>query len=609
MNAQNAVNSTLAMAMTSAIAFCQQAGPQIVTTRAEGFAAILAVPSPLLELRLAHRDVTRLELRGGTPGAPAHIALGRERNGPPATGSGSFDSHGCFSIAVDLATFAGDTFVGQGFAAAPGFDGWQLLASNGLQVEVPVLAPATPIADFSLLRIELDPHHGEAAWQELTARDFVGALDILLDSPGDSILAKVQGKLLVVVPGTPIQLGGSVGYSAQISRDGDDYLVAIGAEVAVLCGVKATKGVGMEGGVSLGADQIHRFHSPAEVARGLFGIAMQQVLPNVLAAANSENLAKVRHLRATVANLFAAGEALRNRRVCRLPAVERALDAALGAARLAYGRARRVGDFFEHLASQLVAEAEFVRRHVDGTEMRIASTGEVSLEIGGKKLGGTIGAELGGKASGGYQLTVRTFQTYGEEPARVELAAAHSISAAFAAGVELGELTDGDDMALGRGIEVSLKVSRGLQQVWERHHGELRRAGTTVVITRELGLPGFGRKTTFACDAVQLAGHGLEAVTAAIDRDAGATLGALAGIEVAVTVQDRRIKALKPEFGVENTGITAKIGGEFSWSDCGPQRGTVWSLQQVVERLADVEARRAEVAELMKQLRGLAQQD
>lgn len=608
MNVQTAANATLAMAMMSAVALCQQASPQVVTTRAEGFAAIVAVPNPLLELRLAQRDVTRLELRGGTPGAPAHIALGRQRNGPPATGSGSFDSLGCFSIEIDLATFAGDTFVGQGFATAPGFDGWQLLASNGLQVEVPVLAPVPPIADFSLLRIELDPCHGEAAWQELTAHDFVGALDILLDSPGDSLLAKIQGKLMVVVPGTPIQLGGSVGYSAQISRDGDDYLVAIGTEIAALCGVKATKGVGVEGGVSLGADQLHRFNSPAEVARGLFGIAMQQALPNVMASASSENLAKVQRLRATVANLFAAVEALRNRRVCRLPAAERVLDAALGAARLAYGRARRTGDFFEHLASKLVAEAEFVRRHVDGTEMRIASQGEVSLEIGGKKLGGTIGAELGGKANGGYQLTVRTFQDYGEATARVELLAAHSISTSFAAGVKLGDLTDDDTVALGRGIEVSLKVSRGLQQVWERRHGELQHAGTSIVITRELGLPGFGRKTTFACDAAQLAGHGLDAVNAAIDRDAGATLGALAGIEVAVAVQDRRIKALKPEFGVENSGITSKIGGEFSWSDCGPQRGTVWTLQQVVERLADVEARGAEVVELVAQLRLLAQQ-
>ncbi len=610
MNAQHTVNTMFATVLCATVAFCQQPAAEVVTARAAGFSAIAALPDTLLELRLAQRDTTRLELRGGAPGTPAQIALGRQRDAMPAIGSGTFDSFGCFSIDVDLAGYAGSTFVGQGFAAAPALGGgWQLLASNGLEVEVPALASPAPIADFSLLRIELDPRHGDAAVQNITAGDFVGTLDVLLNSPGDALLAKVQGKVMVVVPSTPIQVGGSVGYTAQISRDGDDYLVAIGAEVAVLCGVKACKGVGVEGGVSLGADQIHRFQSPAEVARGLFGLALQQALPNVMAAASSENLAKVQRLRAHVANLFAAVEALRSRRVCRLPALERALDAALGAARFAYLRARRVGDFFEDLASKLVDEAEFVRRHVDGTEVRVASTGEVSLELGGKKLGGTIGAELGGKASGGYQLTVRTFQACGEEVMRVELTAQHSIAMAFAAGVKLGDLTENNSSALGRSIEVSMKVSRGVQQVFERRHGELERTGTSIVIVRELGLPGFGRKTTFSFDALQLAGQGLAAVTAAIDRDAGASLGALAGIEVALSVQDRRIAALKPEFGVENTGVTAKVGGEFSWADCGPQRATVWSLSQVVERLADVEARAAEVAEFVRQAAEIAQQN
>ncbi|MCA8967337.1 MAG: hypothetical protein KDC48_20820, partial [Planctomycetes bacterium] len=123
MNTQNTAKKMLVVAMTAAAGLCQQPAPQVVAARAAGFAAVAATQNPLLELRLAGRETTRLELRGGTPGAPAQIVLGRQRDASPAGGSGFFDGFGCFSVEVNLAAYAGGTFVGQGFAVAPALDG------------------------------------------------------------------------------------------------------------------------------------------------------------------------------------------------------------------------------------------------------------------------------------------------------------------------------------------------------------------------------------------------------------------------------------------------------------------------------------------------------
>ncbi len=617
MTTQTILRAKITLAVLASAAVCQEPAPTTSTSRFEGFCDMVATCSPLLELRLAdHVRPARLELRGGAAGAPARIAMSEHLGGTREFGAGAFDADGCFVLPVELERFVGGAFVCQGFEAAIADDGsWMLRASNGLRVAVeqPVCKPVAiePTsgveADFSLLRIELGAWRGDEALAEVRALDFVGALGVALNSHGDQLAAKISGKVMVVVPGTPVQVGGAVAYTAKIARDGDEYLVAIGQEVAVLCGVKATSDIGAEGGVSLGGDQIYRFGSPGEVARGLFGIALQQVLPGLVDAARGENLAKVRRLRSNMAALVAALDRLRARRTLRLPAAEAALDSALGAVVLAHARLRRVGDVLERTAGRLVEEARFVRDHTDGAELRVAANGELSLKVGGKKCGDRIGAELGGKLAGGYQVVVRLFQEYGAEPSRVEVTLANVVGGSFAAGIKLGSLVDNNEKALGRGFEVSQKVTRGLLSVYERQGQEFAEPVRSIVIKREFALLGYGRETVVAFDLAELGTSAVAILFAALDGDAGASLQSLAAVKVALAVQDKVTFALKPEFGVENTSLTVKFGAESTWSDCGPLRTAERTLAEVVERLLDVEARAAEVQDLVQQVLELPQ--
>ena len=616
MHATKMSTLTGALALMAAVALAQSPDRSAKSSRCEGFPDTPAVPSALLELRLArHGDVASLELRGGAPGSLATIAIAESIAAPPTFGRGVFDADGCFATAVAPERLRSGTFVAQGYGIGKDLQGSVAVqASNGLCVQfaepapTPAPAPDAPApaaADFSLLRIELDASRSALVKNEVLARDFVGALGTALNSHGDTLLVKVSGKVMIAVPATPVQVGGSVTYSAKIARDGDDYLVAIGEDVAVLCGVKAAKDVGVEGGVALGADQIHRFASPAEVARGLLGIALQQALPGALAAASGENLARVRQLRQRIDALVAAIEQLRARRLFHDAAVEHALDGALNALAVVHARTRRIGDVLDRAAGWVVDEAQFVRDHVDGAELRVSATGEISLKIGDKKCGGRVGAELGGKVNGGYQVTVRTFQGYGEEPRRVEVLATHAVGGSFAAGAKLGSLAEDNDRAFGRGFEISQKTTRGLRTVFTRQGADFGPPQTSIVIKREFGLLGFGRETTIEFDAAQLGTAGADALAALFDGQQVAALSALLPVIAHVSVQDKLTLALKPEFGVEDAELTAKVAAEGSWTDCGPQRSADLSLASVLEQLLDVERTAAEVGQLVREVLAL----
>lgn len=620
MNPDKMLKLTCALVLSAAAGLSQVPqtdSPRTTTTRFDGFPGLPAVRSALLELRLVDRgNPASLELRGGVPGSLATVAVAGSIAEAPTLERGVFDAGGRFALAVGLGRFPASQFVCQGFGAVLDLEGrWTMQASNGLHVDLtdPALVPPTgPVAgitaDFSLLRIELDePGHGRQAVDRVLAKDFVGALGTALNSHGDALQAKIGGKVMICVPSTPVQVGGSVAYSAKIVRDGSDYLVGIGAEVAVLCGVKATKDIGVEGGVTLGSDQIYRFGSPAEVARGLFGIALQQALPGALEVLRGENLAKVRELRRHIAGLVAALERVRARRTFRGPALEWALDNALRTIIVVHGRLSRIGDALDRAAGWLVDEAQFVRNHTDGAELRCSITSEASLKIGDKKCGDRIGAEFGGKVNGGYQLTVRMFQGYGEEPQRVEVLAAHAIGGSFAAGLKIGSLVDKNEKAFGRGFEISQKTTRGVRTVFARQGDGFGTPQVAIVIKREFGLLGFGRETTIEFDAAELGAVGSAALTALFDGQPEQALSPLMSITAHVSVQDKITMALKPEFGVENTALTAKVAAEFAWSDCGPQRQADLSLATVLERLLDVERTAAQVQELVQQVLALPQ--
>jgi hypothetical protein len=289
----------------------------------------------------------------------------------------------------------------------------------------------------------------------------------------------------------------------------------------------------------------------------------------------------------------------------KLPALERALDAALRAVVAVHSACRRVGDKLDRVAGWLCDEAQFVRDHVDGAEMRCSLRGEVSLKIGDKKLGDRVGAELGGKANGTWLVTVRMFQAYGQEPNRVEVLGAHAIGGSFAAGIKLGSLVDNNERAFGRGFEIAQKTTRGLRTVFERIGGDLRATQSFVVIKREFGLLSFGRETAIELDVAELGPAGAEVLLAVIDGDVGAALGTLASIRANVAVQDKLTLALKPEFGVENTGLTAKVFAECSWADCGPLRSTEMSVADVIERLSDPQRIVADVEQLVQDVLAL----
>jgi hypothetical protein len=589
--------------------------PTTAVTRCAGFQDPLATPSALLELRLVGTAAApTLEVRGGTPGMPALIAVADSVQAPPIVGHGVFDAEGRFGERVDLGAWLGRSFVCQGYSGAWQLDGrWTMQSSNGLCVQVldPAREPGPaqpnplqdPNPDFSLLRIQLDAPHVDAVKNEIAARDLVGVLGAALNSDGDTLQAKVSGKVLVAVAGVPVQLGGSVAFEAKIARDSDDYLVSVGEEVAVLAGVKASKDVGVEGGVMLGADEIYRFASPAEVARGLLGIALQQAMPVALDAARGENLAKVRQLRRQIDMLVNALDRLRSLRLFRNHALEAGIDAALGAVVAAHARLHRIGDLLDRVAGWVVDEARFVRDHVDGSETRIGVSCEVTVKLGSKSCG-MIGAELGGKLAGGYQATVRTFQHFGEEAQRIEVLLAHVGGGSFGATAKFGGLADDNERAFARGFEISQKVTRGLRTVLVREHGAFV-PHTSIVIQREFGLLAFGRTTTFEVDVAQLGAAGRELVAALVDGDPAEAALTLLGVTAHATVQDRLTMALKPEFGIENPELTAKVSGEFSWADCGPKREALLSLANVIERLADVDRTRSELRQLVQDVLAL----
>jgi hypothetical protein len=340
-----------------------------------------------LELHVASAP-GRLDLRGGIPGRPAVLALAADAGGVPHLAHGTFDAQGRCSLPVDLERWHGRSFVAQAGTVLRGIDGRDVAAaSHGLQVRVERAAvqelPAAAgglAPDFSLLRIELPPKRGEAAWQQVQDGDFTGALATTLNSSGDTLLAKVGGKVMIPIVSV-VSLGGSISFSVKIARDGEEYLVSVGQEVAVLCGVKATDDIGVEGGVSLGADEIYRFGSPGDVARGLRALALQQALPGVMNAARGENLARLQAARKLVQGLRSELARVDASRAAR-PFVRAAVRLALAAAEKTFAFGRRIGDRLEQAAGWLVTEAQFVRDAADGTEVRLARTGEVSLQVG-----------------------------------------------------------------------------------------------------------------------------------------------------------------------------------------------------------------------------------
>lgn len=592
-------------------------GPwQVSSVRDHGFASIPALRSELLELRLNEAtSPATLEVRGGEAGHGACLAVAPDAGTMPALTHGRFDAEGRFAIPVDLAAWSGRSLVAQGFGLEQGLDGRVALrASNGLRISIEA-APSTPAPeaapapDFSFLRIDLGPCRGAEAWQQVRERDLVGALTTALNSSGDGLLAKLSGKVLVPVFG-PLSLGGSVSYSAKITREADEYLVAIGRDVAVLCGVKATDDVGVEAGIGLGADEIYRFASPGEVARGLLGIGLRQALPNAFAALNTENLARLQHARRAVLGLRASLQALRAARPALGSRVaELAMERILTAAEAAFAVARRVGDALERIAVRLVTEAMFVRESGDGVEARFSLTGELSLKVGSKTFRDAIGFELGGKVNGAYQVTVRTYQSYGASAERIELTLSHAVGASFAAGVKLGSLKEIDvggakqanEAGFGRGIEVAMTTTRAIKTVFEERSGSMTRQATTLILKREWKLPVFSRETTIEFDAAALGAAGLATLIALSERDGEALRDTLAGISATVTVQDKRTLALKPEVGFDKSGVVVKVGLEASWTDAGPARTTTSSLGAIVHRLRDVAGAAAEAAELARQ--------
>ncbi len=607
------VTAICAVLLTAPMACCQ--GPLAISSeRTDGFADLPVARAALLELRVG-ADAASLELVGGRAGALAVLALGAPADGGTQV-AGRFDAEGRFAVPFGAAARAGTSLHAQGFECDAATER-ALWASNGLRVRWQTAAASGPAplatsgADLSLLRIELPENHGGLVRRELAAHDLVGALAAALNSHGDRLRVKLGGKVLVPVV-SPLSVGGTVAFTATISREHDEYLIAIGSEVALLCGVKASDDVGVEGGVSLGSDCIYRFQSASEAARGLLAIAMVQALPATLHVATGDNLARLRQARARLQSVQRALAGLRASGFARgFPCAGYALERARQLAVRAFAPIRRAGDVLEQLTTEVVALAQLVRDHTDGTETRASVTGEASLKIGGKDRGKVVGAELGGSLGGAWQVTVRTFQGWQQPVRSYEVTAGHSVAVTLAAALKLGKLGEGggeqaNEAAFSRGFEVSLTTTRQIVTTVEIVDGA---PGTPVVVVqfrRELELPMFARETVFEIAVEQLGAAAADLVAAAASRDAAGAVATFADFPVRVTVQDRRTLALQPEFGLDK-GVVAQLQAELAWTDAGDERAGTITLRQVFEGLQDLEARAAEVRALVEQVRALPQ--
>lgn len=555
-----------------------------------------------LEIRLSEPvdGQARLQFEGGVPGNAAVLLMSSRRSeqagpagsriylaAPERLTEGRFDRSGRFEMSLQVGDLAEKTFF-QGIQVGKDnrTGSYLFQASHGLSLEsiehdceVKPSDAAEPV-DFSLFRIELGGNRSQQFSDGIDHMDLAEILRAALNSSGDSLQLQLTGKITVPAGVPGVAIGGKIALTATARRTNDSFEVSVAQDVALICGLKATEEVGLEGGRSVGVEAIHSYTSATQAARGIRSLALIMALGRAGDIANERSqraLHKARAARAAIhSRISRLTRILRGRAKGR---ARKALDRALKIRERAYRASRRAGAAAARAVAIVVDARNYLATHVEGLEMRTKCFGAVSVKVEADGLAG-IGAEM----EGARNVVVRFHGKQGQKVHKIDVSVTQTTKAKVEASLTVG-------------FEAEREYARGIQLSFVRNA-----AGRFVVDTDDLfmstGLQlmaftatgykqklGLGRTTSLKVSLRDLGKNARSALMQAAAGKAKSSLQELAKIPATFAVQDRVVRALTAEFGGGAAGAAGKVGGSASWADQGPSRELTLTVPQMVDRM------------------------